>query len=61
MAKTVHVNLPRTIRVNEDVHQVLQKWAELERRSIANLIGVIIEDAVQKYKYDEGMVKRVNS
>ena len=46
MSKTQHVNLPRSVRVDEQVHEYLQEWADRERRSIANLIGIIIEDAV---------------
>ena len=61
MPKNQHVTLPRTLRVDDEVHECLQRWAELERRSVANLIGIIIEDAVKKRKLEEGMVKRVNS
>ena len=51
MSKTKHVSLPRVVRVDEEVHQYLQEWAERERRSVANLIGIIIEEAVAKDKH----------
>lgn len=48
MPKNQYVNLPRTLRVDDEIHHYLQEWAARERRSVANLIGVIIEDAVQR-------------
>lgn len=48
MSKNKHVSLPRVIRVDEEVHAHLKAMAERQRRSIANLIQVIIEEAVDK-------------
>lgn len=49
MPKNQYVSLPRVIRVDDDIHEALQEWAEQERRSIANLIQVIIENAVEEH------------
>lgn len=47
MSKNKYVNLPRSVRVDERIHEHLQLMADRERRSITNLIGVIIEEAVE--------------
>ena len=49
MAKTKQVALPRVIRVDEEVHEKLAQMAEDQHRSIANLIGVLLLEAIEKH------------
>ena len=48
MSKSKYVALPRQVRVDEDVHEILQRIAEEQHRSVANLIGVIILEYVER-------------
>ena len=50
MAKEKQVPLPRVVRVDEDVHERLKIMAERDHRTITNLIGVLILEAVHRDK-----------
>ena len=50
MAKEKHVALPRVVRVDDEVHAHLKVMADRQHRTIANLIGVLIVEAVERDK-----------
>ena len=50
-----YVNLPRALRVDEGLHVSLKKMAEIEHRSITNLIGLILIEAVENYKREHNL------
>jgi predicted HicB family RNase H-like nuclease len=48
MPKTNYASLPRSVRVDEDIHQHLKVMAARQHRTVSNLIGVIILQAVER-------------
>lgn len=57
MPKSKYVALPRQVRVDEDVHEHLQQIAERQHRSVANLIGVIILEYVERDKSNRRFIE----
>ena len=47
--KTEFVHLPRSIRTDPDLSENLRAMAEEQHRSVANLIGLILIEAINKY------------
>lgn len=39
--------VPMMVRVSEDVYQVIEKYAENEERSIANMVRVLLNEALR--------------
>jgi len=42
--------VPMMVRVSEDVYQVIEKYAENEERSIANMVRVLLNEALRARK-----------
>jgi len=52
MPKDMYVNFPRSMRVDEGLHESLKRISELEHRSLTNLIGLILIEYTERYKQE---------
>lgn len=52
MSKDKFASLPRAVRIDDEVHEHLMQMADRQHRSMSNLIGLILLEAVEKDKAD---------
>ena len=50
--------VPLMVRVNKEVHQKIQDYAEKEERSVANMVRVLLNEALSARSKAEVLAKR---
>jgi hypothetical protein len=49
--------IPMMVRVNKNVHQKIQDYAEKEERSVANMVRVLLNEALNARSKAEALAK----
>lgn len=57
MAKSTYAYLPRSVRVDEEIHAHLKSMSERQHRTVTNLIGHIIRQAVERDKSNQRFIE----